>query len=309
MPGKTLPTRSSRMKRRALRAGRRLRIGGEKLLWGMERVGLSPVAMLDLGSRLMGDKARHLVAGAAYGGETRQRLDIWAPRGEQSGPLPVVLFFYGGGWVMGERTDFAFVGRALAAAGFLAVMADYRLAPGSRFPDFIEDGALAMKWVRNHVAGMGGDPDRIAVAGHSAGGHLAALLALDPRYLRSVGLDERVIRATVLLSAPTDFLPFVDPRAKKALGQWPRPEETQPITYARGDAPPILLIHGTSDIIVRARNSQVLARAIEDQGGKVELILYRGASHSDPIKGFSPLFRRGNRTLTDVTGFLKRRLA
>ncbi|WP_260482682.1 alpha/beta hydrolase [Sphingomicrobium flavum] len=301
-------TRRQQVTRKAKRAARRARIGGEKLVWGLERIGLSPVSLLDFGSRMKGDKMRHMVAGAAYGPDPRQRLDIWAPKEDHEGPLPVVLFFYGGGWVTGDRTEYAFVGRALAAAGFLAVLADYRLAPQHQFPAFVEDGALAMKWLRSHVTGFGGDPDRIAVAGHSAGGHLAGLLALDRRYLRDVGLSEQVIRAAVLLSAPTNFLPFKDPRPIAAMGEWPRPEETQPITYARGDGPPMLLLHGRSDITVRARNSQQLARAISEAGGAAELKIYQGASHSDLVKSFSPLFRKDTPVLEDVVDFLRRRL-
>lgn len=266
-------------------------LAGEMSLWALGRVGLSPVAMLDTLSRMRGDRdVRSLARGIPYGDDARQRLDLWAPSQPGDAPLPVVIFFYGGGWVVGERGEFGYVGRALAQRGFLAVMPDYRLAPHARFPDFIHDGAMVLKWVRDHIATYGGDPERIAIAGHSAGGHLAALLALDPRYLEGEGLDPGIVRAAALLSTPTNFYPFIDPRAIAALGHHEPVTETQPIHFARADAPPILLQTGTADITVRARNSQQLARALEAEGADVELKLYRGATHTDPIKAFSPLF-------------------
>ncbi|WP_265569877.1 alpha/beta hydrolase [Sphingomicrobium nitratireducens] len=297
------------MKRRVKRMRRRVGAAGEASLWALERVGLSPVALLDTTSRFLGDKDTHcLAAGKQYGNEPRQSLDIWAPR-QVDGPLPVVVFFYGGGWVGGERGEFGYVGRALAAQGFLAVLPDYRLAPSAKFPDFIEDGALAVKWLIDHAEEYGGDPARIAVAGHSAGGHLAAMLTLNRRYLGELGLDPGVVGAAVLMSAPTHFLPFKDPRAIAAFGHWPEPLETQPIRFARGDAPPILIQTGTADITVRARNSQQLAHAIEKEGGDVTLKLYRGAVHSDPVKSFSPLFRTKYPFVEDMIAFLKDKLA
>ena len=285
--------------------GRRALLAGEKLTYGLQRFGHSPVVLFDKLSGLVGDKQTVLAGdGIAYGEDERQRLDIWIPDAAGDAPLPVIIFFYGGGWTAGERREFGFVGRALAAKGFIAVLPDYRLAPQHRFPDFILDGAAALKWVHDHVAGYGGDPSRIAVAGHSAGGHLAAMLTLNRRFAVEAGLPEGTIKAAALLSAPTNFLPLNDERSFAALGSWPEPMETQPISYARGDAPPIFFAHGTADIVVRCRNSQQLARAIQERGGEVYIHLYRGEVHSDLVKSFSPLFRSSNPVLEDMTGFL-----
>ena len=297
------------LKRRARRFARRLAAAGENSLYLLDRVGVSPVALLDRASKVREPKnvVRQRGHGVAYGVHPRQRLDIYAPVKRGSDPLPIVVFFYGGGWVRGHRSEFGFVGRALAARGFLAVLPDYRLAPEHRFPAYLEDGALALKWVVEHAAELGGDPDRIAVAGHSAGGHLAGLLALDGRYVGAAGLAQDTIKAAALISAPTNFLPFVDPRAIAALGAHEPAHETQPYHFARGDAPPLLLQHGTSDIIVRARNAQQLHRKIEAAGGVAELKLYRQASHSDPIKAFSPMFG-GLPVLDDLQDFLEKRI-
>jgi acetyl esterase/lipase len=265
----------------------------------------SPAGLLNGVSRLSGDGATRLDRrGAAFGPLARQKLDVWVPAARGPAPLPVVVFFYGGGWVAGDRRDYGFVGRAFAARGFVAIVADYRLVPEVRFPAFVEDGALAIKWARDHVAAHGGDPRRISLAGHSAGAWQAAMLALDARFLRAVGVDPDIVRAAALLSAPTDFHPFTEARGRDALGHWPRPAETQPISFARADAPPILLLHGTADTVVRPYNSERLAAKLTRLGAPAELRLYPGRNHVDLVKSLSPTFRGTTPALADSVAFL-----
>jgi acetyl esterase/lipase len=271
--------------------------------------GCSPAGLLNGASRIGGDSARLAVAGASFGGDPRLKLDVWTPRSIRPGQrLPVVVFFYGGGWVSGERGDYGFVGRALAARGFIAVIADYRLVPNVRFPAFVEDGAEAVRWVRDNIAAHGGNRDRIALSGHSAGAYIAAMLALDPTYLKRAGADPRSIKAAALLSGPYDFYPFTEGRSRAALGNWPRPLETQPVHFANKDAPPMLLMTGTADTVVRARNSKRLATRLREAGAPVELRLYPGKSHIDTIKSLSPLFRGSTPALADMVVFLNAHL-
>nr|WP_294849723.1 alpha/beta hydrolase [uncultured Sphingomonas sp.] len=282
--------------------GRRIVSMARGALDRLPRIGLSLAAMLDWASRRVwgGDRAI-LAASAAYGPDPRQMLDVWVPANGASGPLPIIIFFYGGGWESGERRDFGFVGRALAAKGFIAVLPDYRRLPDHVFPSFVEDGAAAVRWATRHAGDFGGDPSRIAVSGHSAGAHLAALIAYDPRY----GVVDH-IRATALLSGPFDFDPMAYRETRLAMGDWPDPAAVMPVHFARADAPPTLLITGTGDVVVRARNSQSMARTLAASGAEVEVKLYRGQTHSDLIKSFSPLFRHLNPVRDDVVAFLHR---
>jgi acetyl esterase/lipase len=174
-----------------------------------------------------------------------------------------------------------------------------------RFPAFLQDGALAIKWVRDHIAEHGGDPRRISLSGHSAGAYEAAMLALDPHYLREVGVDPSLIRAAALLATPADFYPFTEQRGRDALGAWPKPLETQPINFARANAPPMLLMHGTADTVVRPYNSQRLAAKLKALGATVELRLYPGKSHVDLVKSLSPTFRGTTPALADSVAFLR----
>ena len=292
-------------RRRLTRRATLAAAAGAAALTALALVGCTPAGLLNSISRISGDGARLAVDGAAYGPNARHRLDVWVPKGRSSQPLPVVIFFYGGGWAMGERGDYGFAGRAFAAQGFVAIVADYRLVPEVRFPGFIQDGALAVKWARDNAARFGGDPGRITLSGHSAGSYIAAMLTLDRHYLRDAGVDPKVIRAAALMSGPYDFYPFTEGRGRDALGNWPRPAETQPISFARADAPPMMLIHGTADTVVRPYNSQRLAAKLRRFGAPVELRLYPGKGHIDTIKSLSPTFRGSTPALADSVAFLK----
>jgi acetyl esterase/lipase len=268
----------------------------------------APVSLLNGVSRLAGDGARLAANGARFGDDPRQRLDVWMPAVRPAEPLPTLVFFYGGGWISGERGHYGFAGRAFAARGFVTVIPDYRLYPDAPFPDFVDDGARAGRWVQDHIADHGGDPSAIALAGHSAGAYNAAMLALDRHFLADAGVDPAVVRAAALLSGPFDFYPFTTERGEQVFGRWPRPLETQPVHFVRADAPPMLLAHGTADTTCLPANSQRLAAALDRAGASVELKLYRGKSHTDTIKSLSPVFRGATPALADSIAFLRRHL-
>ena len=249
--------------------------------------------------------ARRVARDVAYGDNPRQTLDVYAPDGE--GPWPVVVFFYGGGWDSGSKDLYGWVGQALAAQGFVVALPDYRIVPEVHFPAFVEDAAAAVAHVVRIAADHGGDPARLAVSGHSAGAHLALMIALDERYMAADGAAH-AIRAAAGLAGPYEFLPFDVAASINAFGQWPDPAETQPITYARGDAPPVWLGHGVRDRTVHAEDSELLAQAIQDAGGQAELVLYPDLDHAATLAAFSPVFRGRAPVLADMATFLRRTL-
>jgi len=274
--------------------------------------GCTPAGLLNGLDRLTpgGDGATRAARGIAYGPGQRQRLDVWVPVAKRGAgqKLPVVVFFYGGGWDSGSRGDYGFAGAAFASQGFVAVIPDYRLVPAVRFPAFVEDGALAVKWARDHAGSFGGDPERIAVAGHSAGAYIGAMLVLDRRWLRQAGVQPDTIRAAALLAGPYDFAPFTEARGRNAFGRWANPQETQPVSFARQDAPPLFLGHGTADRVVLPRNSRHLADRLQSAGAPVTLKLYPGASHTDLVVALSRPFRRKSSVLADSAAFLREQL-
>lgn len=274
----------------------------------VDRFGWSPVALLNTIDRLTpgrGDRARRLGEGIRYGPHARHHLDIWAPSNPDSARLPVIVFFYGGGWHAGERGDYGFAAAAYAGQGFLGIVPDYRLVPEVRYPDFLEDAALALRWVWTNAAAYGGDPARIVVAGHSAGAYIAAMLALDARWLAAVQLPSDTIKAGVLLSGPFDFAPFREWRGRATFGLHHDPAETQPISHVRADAPPLLLQHGSADRLVYAKNSRSLDAALTRVGAPHELKIYRGCDHAGTAVALSRPFRHRYPVLADAVAFLR----
>lgn len=258
------------------------------------------------------DAARTRERGVAYGPLERQALDVYAPSKTTSGetaPAPVAVFFYGGSWDSGRRQDYGWVGRALAAQGFLTIVADYRLYPAVRFPGFVEDGALAVRWAVDHARALGGDPSRIVLIGHSAGAYNAAMLALDDRYLRAAGVDPKVVRAFAGLSGPYDFLPLDGPVTQRTFGQFPDLPATQPGRYARPDSPPAFLAAGDDDTTVRPRNTRALAAALRAKGVVVGERHYAGLNHADTVLALSRPFRGKAPVLNEMTTFLKANVA
>ncbi|MEO6248306.1 MAG: alpha/beta hydrolase [Sphingomicrobium sp.] len=264
----------------------------------------SPPALLTGLDRLTpGGDSRQVASGVAF--TPALKLDVYAPARARSGAaLPVVIFYYGGGWVGGSRGGYGFAGSAYASKGFVTVVPDYRLVPGVRFPTFVEDSAQAVRWTRDNIARFGGDPRRINLAGHSAGAYNAAMIALDGHYLKDIGVDPKIVRSAALLSGPYDFLPFDEQRGRDALGAWPRPLETQPIHFASAAAPPMLLATGNADDIVRPRNSEALAARLGALGVPVVLKLYPGKSHVDLAKSLSKPFRGTTPALADSAAFM-----
>lgn len=268
----------------------------------------SPLAMLNaVGPRDRG--AGRVGRDLAYGDDPRQRMDVHAPTPVSTAAdgLPVLVFFYGGGWDSGARRLYGWAAQALAAQGFVVFTPDYRLVPQVHFPAFIDDAAAATARAADLAAAYGGDAGRLGVIGHSAGAYLAMMIALDRRYMAAVERPD-VIRAAAGLAGPYDFLPFDVAASRNAFGQTPDPTLTQPVTFVRADAPPLWLGHGAADTVVHAEDTTILCERMTVVGGACEAKLYPGLDHADLIAAFSPLFRKKAPVLADATTFLQAHL-
>lgn len=241
-----------------------------------------------------------------YGDRPRQKLDVFRAC-DAKGNAGIIIFFYGGDWQTGSKEGYRFVAQALTSRGFVAVLPDYRLYPEVAFPAFVEDGALAVRWVHDNAAMLGGDPRRIYLMGHSAGAHIVALLTLDPRYLKRVGLDRSAIRASAALSGPYDFVPAEDDRGvfEMRLGQTRTDDSAQPINFVDGHAAPMLLIHGLADRTVDPDNARNLAERIREKGGDVTTIFYPGKGHVPVVLALAWPFRWLAPTLDDTCRYFR----
>lgn len=219
--------------------------------------------------------------GLAYGEDARQRLDVYRPRAVREG-APVVVFLYGGRWQSGSKDEYRLLGDALTRRGMVAVIPEYRLYPAVRFPAWVQDAALAVRWARDNAARYGGDPDNLVVIGHSAGGHTAALLALDERWLRQAGVPTGAVRGFAAIAGPVDTS-WTDPDVQALMGPpagWPA---TYPRTHVDGTEPPLLLLHGGDDDTVSPEGSRRLAARIGERGGCARAVVYRGLGHVEII--------------------------
>jgi acetyl esterase/lipase len=234
-----------------------------------------------------------------YGHDDRQKLDVYEPSdsARPAGPhgSPVVVFFYGGSWQSGDRGDYMFVGEALASRGFVAVLPDYRTWPDIRFPGFMEDAAMAVRWARDHAAEFGGDPSRIFLMGHSAGAHIAVLLATDGHYLGAQQMSKRDLSGVIGLAGPYDFLPLTDPALEEIFPASLR-AASQPVNFVSGDEPPMFLAAGKRDTTVDPGNTDRLAARLRAAGDSVEVKHYPLVGHAllvaalaAPLRAFAPV--------------------
>jgi acetyl esterase/lipase len=237
-----------------------------------------------------------------YGQDPRQRLDVYAPRKALN--RPVVIFWYGGSWTAGSKSQYRFVGATLAEHGFVAVLPDYRLYPQVSFPQFDEDGARAVAWIEQHAQQFGGDPRRIVLMGHSAGGHTAAFLALNHAFLRQFGADPGSICGLVGLSGAYVLVP----NTATLHATFPPPyteKDWQPVYFADEHAPPTLLLHGLDDTEVYPQEATELHDALVREHVHVELHIYPHRGHADTVAPFALLARWRSPAVDDTVKFIE----
>ena len=263
---------------------------------------LAPGALLNSWAAVGSHRAHSAVP---YGPLPRQRLDVYAPRqAPPPGGYPLVVFFYGGSWNRGERSDYRFVGEALAARGVLTLVADYRLYPEVRYPEFLADSALALAYGLRQAGRLGGNPKRVFVMGHSAGAYNAAMLALDASRLAPLGHSPRELAGWIGLAGPYDFLPMSNPDAQPVFFHPNYPEGSQPLNYASNLAPRGFLAAPVNDDLVNPqRNTVGLATRLQQAGASATLKLYPRPSHMSLIGAMAAPLRWLAPVLDDVVAF------
>jgi len=251
------------------------------------------------------------VAELRYAEGPRGRLDLYLPPGEVAADAPLLVFFHGGGWRSGAKEDYRFLGTAFAARGFLVAIPNYRLVPEVRWPAFAEDGAAAVAALPRLLAGQGLGASRpLVLAGHSAGAHTAAMLALDPRWLGAHGLSPcRDVAALLGLAGPYAIFPTGARMVVAAFGPAPQPAEVSPLAQVSAAAPPAVLIAGASDTLVSPRNSEALAEALARAGRPAALHLLPGVGHIDLIAAVAAPLRHTAPTLEVAVSALRAALA
>jgi acetyl esterase/lipase len=243
----------------------------------------------------------------------RHKADLFLPRGKKD--FPVVVLVHGGAWMYGDKSCvglYSAVGRFLAENGVGAVLPNYRLSPWVKHPEHVRDVARAFAWAHAHIADYGGDPGRMFLAGHSAGGHLAALLATDETYLKAEGLSLKDVRGVIPVSGvyripdkvaldlpalggfpgmkvnlgfnPFDIVFGKDPKKRK---------DASPVCHVRAGLPPFLVFYAEHDMPLLPEMAEEFAKALRESKCDVELtkvadrdhmsLIFRATSTDDPV--------------------------
>ena len=241
----------------------------------------------------------------AYGSESWQTLDVFTPSGSGTETKPVLVFFYGGGWHDGTKEKYRYVANTFTKLGYVVVIPDYVKYPTGRFPDFIHDGAKALSWVKAHIGEYGGDLQNLFVAGHSAGAHLGALLATDPKYLTEVGMQKTDIKAFAGLAGPYDFVPLIK-RYKDVFDDPSRYPDIQVSNFVDGSESPMMIAQAGSDMIVGTYTNEPLLKALKSANVPLESPNYSGMGHMGIVLALSSSYGQDGTVINDMHQFFQK---
>lgn len=232
----------------------------------------------------------NILKNLSYGSLERQKLDVYLPSAQvmkQKGlalkNIPMVIFVHGGSWQNGSKEDYRFLGEALSKEGLGLAVINYQLYPNVRYPVFVEDTQLAMRWVHDHVADWGVNPNKIFVMGHSAGAFNVAAAIVDTERLKAVGLQPKDFAGVIGIAGPYDY-EFKGQPTEDIFKGYTRKEAMPSYKVARGvGLPPFLLITVDKDEVVGAENGDLMLKALKDNGVYVEQKTIFGTDHASVV--------------------------
>ena len=206
--------------------------------------------------------------------DERQKLDLYLPKGAKD--YPTLFFIHGGAWTQGSRSGFDRIGRTFAKNGVAFVSTGYRLSPKVQHPAHIQDVAKGFAWTAAHIGKYGGNPDAIFVSGHSAGGHLAALLATDDDYLKAEKLSLKDIKGAI----PVSGVFVVSTRQKNVFGEDAEVcKKASPQNHVREGLPPFLIIYADREMAGLGRQAEAFAPALKKQKVEATVVMGKDRNH------------------------------
>ena len=251
-----------------------------------------------------------------YGDDPKQAFDLYLPSPERltpGQPTPVVVFFYGGSWNSGDKSMYGFVGRRMAAAGFITAVANYRLYPDVVYPEFLRDSAQAVAKVgelmRSETYQDWRPAEKLILMGHSAGAYNSAMLALDPRWLAAEGHEHTtLLDAWIGLAGPYDLYPITIEEVKPVFHHPDYPPQSNPIEFTQRSELPALLVAPEDDETIRTEiHTYALAELLSQQGAEHQLVTVPKTGHVTLIGSFSPLLLFTPSVMDPVAAFIRAR--
>lgn len=235
--------------------------------------------------------------------KTRHKLDLYVPKGKKD--FPVLFFVHGGAWAIGDKMTFAGPAKQFAANGIGVVCPNYRLSPDVQHPKHVEDVAKAFAWTLDNIAKYGGDAKKVVIGGHSAGGHLAALLVTNEEYLKAEKKAITDVRGVVGVSG----VYAIDYRVSLFHKAFTDDEKTckaaSPMEHVSADRPPMLLAYAEKDFLGLPGMAEGFAKALGKAKNEAAAKEYKGRDHltimSDMKKADDPLFKEAKEFVLKVT--------
>ncbi|GAA4397968.1 alpha/beta hydrolase [Nibrella viscosa] len=238
----------------------------------------------------------------------RHTLDVYSPRDGKG--HPVVVFIHGGSWNSGSKNTYTFIGRRLAKLGVVGVIINYRLAPAVEVPAMADDCARAVAWTQQHIADYGGDPNRIYVLGHSAGGGLAALLATKDDLFTSKGIAQNPVKGAILDDpAGLDMFDYLQkmeyPNDEQYLVPFGKDSTVwrtvSALYHLQPDTPPMLVYVGERTYPSILNSTAKFRRRLQQLGIRHQFTMLPGKSHIGMVL---QLFWKDNVIYRDLLRFV-----
>ena len=214
-----------------------------------------------------------------YGNDERQKLDVYLPGETGASGMPVLIFFHGGYWVLGHKDTLGFMAPPITLAPAILVSGGYRLAPAAKYPKQVDDCRNVLKWTFENIAQYGGDPGRIFVGGHSAGGHLASLIALQRGRLAEFGLPQDIVKGCFPVSGVFDVSDSPTERQEALLSGLDQAREASPLYNTAGNSVPFFLEIGENDFPNLRIQHLAMIKDLKSEAGRVEEMERLGHNH------------------------------
>jgi acetyl esterase/lipase len=245
-------------------------------------------------------------AAAGYG---QQELNIFAPR-RKSRPRDVVVFIHGGNWNSGRKGQYNIIGKHWAKKGIVYVIIDYPLSPEANFREMAIASARAVKWVRDSISSYGGNPNRIFVAGHSAGGHLASLISVDDHYFRDLGIENPVAGTILIDAGGLDMYGYLmdekisedDTYFKTFTGSPENWKDASPLHHLHKKMPPMVLYQGGKTYPSIVKSTGRFVKALDATAPGTPFYIQKSKKHVPMITQF---FNPWNRMYGKIIRFMK----